>query len=323
MVFELDSIPSKEAAAPVARGILHRPLILFALFALLLSLAGFVMVARRTTTAYPSGRGGGWDGILESQYGQGGSMPSQETTPGQNILELVRNNPPYDYKLPSLSAPSDQSAPQQQNASELDFRKLLADIQQSFQKPASSPARPAGSIDITYAFPPAGLISTTTSSAPANTRTPKQHELYEYGNSVGSYIQSFEQSHSNQTQILKDQIEDRGNDAKNAAVVQLGQAMQNLGKNLLGIQHVPSVAAAQHTALSESYITIGKNLALVPQAKTTNDLLKAIDVYNASAREFAIQFADLATVFVEQGISFGQADPGVLFQFSYGGSTLY
>lgn len=220
------------------------------------------------------------------------------------------------YDLPRITSDASPSSAVQTDSDALTYQALLSDLQRYVPRSTGSAPPPSSVTSVTYAFPPAGIISTTTSGS-RETRTKVQQELFEYGNAIGSYIQSFEEAHSNQVQVLKDQLEDRTNPAKNAAVVQLGKAMQNLGNNLRGVQEVPSAIADAHEALANSYIEIGKNLALVPAAQDTDALLKAINVYNASAGTFAQNFAALATRFVENDISFGQTDPGVVFQFSY------
>jgi len=167
-----------------------------------------------------------------------------------------------------------------------------------------------------YAYIPRGLISTTT---PSTARTALQQQLYDYGNDIGSSIESFEQQHSNTVQILKEQVEDRSDPDKAAAVVNIGHAFQNLGTNLAKMDNVPSAMVAAHAALAQSYIEIGKNLALVPQAERDSDFIQAIQTYNTSADAFTRNYIQIVSLFGAHGVTFTSSDAGRVFTFSPSG----
>ena len=168
-----------------------------------------------------------------------------------------------------------------------------------------------------YTFIPSGIVSTTTSTSE---RTDLQQELYNYGNDIGSSIESFEQQHSNMVQILKNQAEDRSDTEKAEAVVRLANAFRDLGNTLSGIENVPSQMAGIHTSLAESYVAIGKNLALVPKAQRDSDFIRAIETYNASADTFTKNYIALASLFGAYGVAFSSSDAGRVFTFTPMGS---
>ena len=191
-----------------------------------------------------------------------------------------------------------------------DFENLISQLI-SQSKPKSVGNTDASVLDA-YAYIPRGIISTTT----LHTRTDLQQKLYDYGNDVGSSIESFEQQHSNMVQILKEQAEDRTDPNKAAAVMALGRAFQTLGNGLLSADNVPPTALSAHQALAQSYIELGKNLALIPSAERDSDFIAAIQTYNASADAFTRSYIQLVSLFGTYGVTFASTESGKVFAFA-------
>ncbi len=229
-----------------------------------------------------------------------------------DIMRQVQDGPPYTYTAPNFT---NTTPPSGENPDSYDFDAFIAELtrQSTLKTPAT--AGDTGTINA-YAYVPRGLIATTT---PPSTRSAIQIELYDYGNDIGSTIESFEQQHSNAVQILKVQVEDRADADKAAAVVRVGHDFEELGKQLLKMEPVPSVAATAHEALAQSYIGLGKKLALVPDAERDADYIKAIEAYNASADVFVQNYVRLVSLFGAYNVTFTSVDGGKVFTFNPGG----
>ncbi len=273
----------------------------------LLILIGIFIVEQRTARPVetaPTAWGGGTVPLLNpTSYG-----PSQGTLENRgNIMQDVKSGPPYTYVPPAHLATSVDT----ENVSD-DFESFVAML----RKDHTSSTPPLGgdtSLMSAYAYVPHGLISTTT---PRTGQTAVQKTIYDYGNDIGSSIESFEQQNSNMVQILKAQVEDRSDPDKAAAVVSIGHALEDLGRNLSAMDTVPSGMAGAHTALAQSYIEIGKKLALIPQAERDADFIQAIQAYNASADVFTKNYIQLVSFFGVYGVTFTSTDSGRVFTFS-------
>ncbi len=265
-------------------------------------LLGALFVSTRSAVR-PSGSGAAWGGIninlLNPAYSGGEGRDPGMTAPAQTSL-------PYSY-IPPAPASGDSYTP---TGEEFDFNAFIAELSGASQRTPSAGAGAA--IEEAFSFIPSGFISTTTQ---VKKRSKIQQELYDYGNEAGSYIQSFEESHRDQSQVLKHWLEDRNDETKRAAVVQLSRALWETGRGLLLIQPVPAAAIALNKALAESYMEIGANLALVPKAESDSDFLAAIGVYNTSADAFGKHYVALVDTFGAYGVSFTADDPGSAFTF--------
>ena len=168
-----------------------------------------------------------------------------------------------------------------------------------------------------YAFIPTGLVSIETPKK----RTALQNSLYQYGNDVGSYIQSFEQENPNESQVLWDQAQDRTDAGKAAALTQLAQSLSSLGTTLAQMDgpdqsEVPSQLVSAHDALAKSYQDLGTKLALVPKTQSDADFVAAVNAYDVSAQAFTKNYVNMANLFVAYGVTFASGDPGSVFTFT-------
>ncbi len=276
-----------------------------------LALVGAFIVTSRATqpagTQATTWRGGVVSLLNPTSYGPEQSLPPDD----ESFMQQVRSGPPYTYIAPdfSVSASSGEEGA-------YDFEAFLAKLAAGSAASGQADTNGDDAFLSAYAYIPRGLISTTTSRS---ARTPLQQELYEYGNDVGSTIESFEQQHSNTVQILKDQVEDRASPQKAAAVVSIGHDLEAMGNTLAAMERVPPVIASAHAALAQSYIEIGRNLALIPGAERDSDFIKAIQTYNASADTFTANYIQLISLFGAHGVTFSSSDGGKVFTFTPAG----
>ncbi len=272
-----------------------------------LVLTGAFIVTSRATR--PAGTGvTAWGGEAVPLLNPTSYGPTQNSLQGDDVMGQVQNGPPYTYIAPNFSNLTPSS---EENS--YDFEAFIAKLSAQGRPASGGTQGTDDSVLSAYAFIPRGLISTST---PRATRTALQQELYDYGNDIGSTIESFEQQHSNTVQILKVQVEDRANPEKAAAVVAIGHELEDLGKILAAMETVPSAMVSTHNALAQSYIEIGKNLALVPSAERDSDFIKAIQTYNASADTFVKNYIQLVSLFGAHGVTFTSSDGGKVFTFS-------
>lgn len=281
----------------------------------ILLVGGIVIVSWRSAVGPSGSAGGAWGGaninLLNPAYNASQKNTAQQNQSG--TLRQTQGGAPYSY-IPPISGGAAFYAPSG-DATSFDFDSFIKLLSQGSAAQTSLGTSSGSDADLlsAYAFIPTGLVSTAT---PVKKRTVQQQQLYDYGNEAGSYIQSFEEAHRDQAQVLKNWLEDRKDAAKAAAVVQLGRALWEIGRSLSGMESVPSSAKAAHGRLAKSYLDIGANLALVPKVETDADLLKAIGAYNASADVYATNYVALVNIFGAYGVGFSADDPGSVFTFT-------
>ena len=271
-------------------------------------LGAFVVVSR---ASQPAGtRTTAWGGEAAQFLNPTSHGPVQTSIQNEDILGQVQGGPPYTYIAPNFSNPASADG---EEKSPYDFDAFIAKLTKESNPKGQATAKEEDSLLSAYAYIPRGLISTSTSNP---TRSTLQQELYEYGNDIGSTIESFEQQHSDTSQILKGQVEDRTDSAKAAAVVRIGRDLEEMGNILAAMETVPSALASAHNALAKSYIEIGKNLALIPKTASDADFIKAIQTYNASADTFAKNYIQMVSLFGAHGVAFSANDAGKVFTFT-------
>lgn len=275
--------------------------------AFLLLVAGGFLVMKKSSAPALSTNAVAWGGagaVLNPSV-----TPTPSATSGTlPITQQTEGAPPYTYILP---APQTTNTDQAQPADGFDFDAFISLLT---QQPASNAAgaQDSSAAGNAYAFIPTGLVSNVT---PA-TRTKVQQALYEYGNEIGSLIQSFELEHPNESQVVMDQAQDR-NDAGKAATVQaLGKALSALGDSILLIDNVPSQMVSGHQALAKSYQDLGQKLVLVPGAQGDTAFITAVKTYNSSADSFVKNYVSLADLFAAYGVVFSPGDAGSVFTFT-------
>lgn len=259
-----------------------------------------------------------WSGGTPVSAYQSGSVG--QTSPQQIAQEVIQNGAQATLTLPPLATSTYSSF--EPTSSSFNYVALLAQLSgnATVSAPAAGGNATNSAIVQAYQFIPAGLIATT---APARKpMTAAQQAIYDYGNEVGGEIQSFENLHTNEARILKDQAEDRSDPTKAAALVSLGQGFASVGTFLQGIQDVPTSAASLHSALAQSYLDIGAKLQLVGQAQGDAAFVQAVENYDAAANTFVHNYGALAQFFTEHGVVFQPQDGGSVFSFSNTGGSL-
>lgn len=148
--------------------------------------------------------------------------------------------------------------------------------------------------------------------------TTNQKALYDYGNAAGTYLQEYDDTHTDQAQILSASVDDRQNATKAAAVAQIGNDLEGVGVKLGEISAVPSSAQGANTQLALAYENVGKALVAVSQTTggSDTDFVNAINAYDTAADSFNTQFANVSTLFAVNNVKFGQSDPGSAFVFT-------
>jgi gas vesicle protein len=278
-------------------------------------IAGAIVVGSRTPVA-PTASSAAWSGTVPLSAYQQSNV--QTVQPQAIAAEVIQNTSPVNLTLPVASASTPTSAPISISSSDsFDFAALMAKISAPSSGTASASANSNSASQVlsqAYAYIPQGLVATN-ALAP-KPLTADQQSLYDYGNEVGSTIQSFEEENQNEAQTLKNQIEDRSDPTKATAVVELGQNLAAVGARMQSMDDVPDSVASFHASLAQSYQNIGAKLQLVPKAQSDSDYVKAIEAYDSAADGFTRNYAALANYFSLKGVTFAPGDPGSVFSFT-------
>lgn len=264
-----------------------------------------VFIVAYHATAPVSASPQAWGGAGVLLLNQTSYTPNPVLSAIQSPAFSIQQSPVFLSLAPAPSSGAEGAA-----STDFDMSVFLATLSGSS---ASGAASNNVNLNTAYAFIPRGLVATTTF---APQRTAGQQALYEYGNEVGSYIQSYENQHRDVAQVLRDQIEDRQNAAKAQGVRDIGTALQNVGRSLGNMEIVPDSVAPLHRTLATSYGEIGQKLAGVPDAQGDQAFIAAIEAYNATADTFIRNYVALATFFSVSGVTFSPQDAGSVFSFS-------
>ena len=162
-------------------------------------------------------------------------------------------------------------------------------------------------------FLPTGVSNIDDLTAQQSAESSDQKALRQYGDRAGTIITAFENSHTNQPQIVQAYADNPTNQTALRAQQQLGADYDALSKELSQMSSVPPVAAAAHQQLVLSYSEIGQKLAAVAGSK---DIVTAMETYNAAANMYVRHFVALALLFPAYNVTFAQGEAGTLFQFS-------
>lgn len=238
--------------------------------------------------------------------GNKGSTPPKTDIPP---LDIIRERTAQDT-LPTIPLPTEILSDATDTAFTGDLEELLSLI--STPSSTTSPDSPANTPE-GFSLIPQGLLSVDSN---IQKRTALQYALYNYGNMLGTYIQSFEAMHENSAQILKDHFEDRSNPEKTAAVLRMGEDYAQLGLDILIIETVPEAAKSAHQGYATSYSLLGTQLQSISKTTNDEDFLKAVETYNAHVEGLAKRFFTLTTVFSSHTVSFSRSEPGSIFMFT-------
>lgn len=268
--------------------------------ALFLVGAGAILVFERTST--PVGQSSGWNGSMAAPQ----NPVANAQTPSRSLQDFIpqfgTSTAPF---IPlSVSGGGETS----------DSFDMAAFIRSLSEPLPGQTAEMSADLSASYSFIPRGLISTSTGKQ----RSKEQQALYDYGNEAGSFIETYQDTHWNAPQIMKAQFEDRQDAGKAQALRDIGAALSAVGRSLGRIESVPGTVASANTLLAKSYEDAGAKLALVPDAARDEDLVKAIQAYNAAADNLTKHYVSLALLLSLSGVAFEQQDPGSVFTFTQG-----
>lgn len=270
--------------------------------AVVLVFIGLLVVSSRTTHN-ASGRAINWGGA-SGIYAPDTTLEQKNNT--SFVLEQVA---PFRY-TPPTSAPSYVETKTGDTETDA-YALLLASIRPS-SRPLTS-AEDSTFLDDVYSLLPQGVQSISTPQELSR----EQQTLYEYGNEVGSYVDTFESAYGTlSVSILKDFYADRTNATKQNEVRHLGNSIARVGKEIRVMTFVPKGLSGMHTLLAERYQETGELLAAIVDARDNQDLLERINAYNGAADALATAFATLASFFATAHVSFAPHDPGHIFVFS-------
>lgn len=274
---------------------------------LAISIGMVVVVNRSDVEPQPSGLRA-WGGVGSNLFDPTnvGTRSGSQTQP-ENLYSQVQSGPPFYYapaggQLPLMEA--------QNEVENFDFDAFMVLLSAPSGASAGG-GGDAGTLDA-YSFIPQGLIST---SAPRKRLTPTQQAIFDYGNEVGSYIQSFDEQYQSAPQILKDQFEDREDPEKNAILLSLARALGDVGEQFAAMEAPPEIRSA-HKNVAASYRELGAKLSAVPDAKTDEAVLNAILAYNTAVEIYVKNYISLATLISAHGVSFSPDDAGSVFTFT-------
>jgi len=297
--------PFEEPAPPQTPS--HNPVVLHPYLAagiLLICLLVFVfaIVLSRAPVAPPENTSGTWGGAGGINLARKLANPGiQRKTPEQLLEEQSRETIQF----------FNFSAPRPEESGEIsDFSALLSELTRA-PNPGNNDS--GTSLSTLYSFIPQGLISAEVTT---EKRSDAQQALYEYGNTIASFLLAFEDSHRDMLRILKDAHEDRGNPEKTAAAERIGDDYIRLSEELMQIETLPPLAQTPHAAFAAANNAVGERLKAVASARSDDDFLAAIDAYNVTVEGYTKQYVALATLFAASEVRFNTSDPGSVFTFS-------
>lgn len=170
-------------------------------------------------------------------------------------------------------------------------------------------------LDDIYGYLPQGLVSPPTDRTPRMTET--QSALYDYANTVGSYIESyFDTWGTQQTTVMRQYFEDRTSSVKRATAYELADALEKLSKDLGEVEQVPTALQKEHQRLVSGYQALGEATRIIIDAEGDNAFLDAINASNAHADTFAKNYIAIVDILSTNNVTFTNTDPGRVFSFN-------
>lgn len=264
--------------------------------------------------------GGRLSDITANQGSLGNPDPLEKELTDEDFYTLLSDtrDKPYASLIPQTNVYESRSVGTTTN-SEITFdgdelAELLASISPTAQIIAPyNPFDEEFVFSDIYAYVPATVAEESPEPTKLNER---QRELLNYGNEAGSYIESFVERWGDQSQILKQFMEDMSNAEKAQLVDDLAFALGKVGRELEDMDIVPEDAARVHARLVAGYKSIGEKLEPVAAARSDEELLQAVIAYNAAADEFAKDYLSVVTLLSVAEVPFSSGEPGSVFVFS-------
>lgn len=163
-----------------------------------------------------------------------------------------------------------------------------------------------------------GLFSlsfgTPTAGEAAESRSPLQQSLYDYGNSAGAAMLAFEDSHPTQVEVLEAYMTERS-DAAAAAVHTLASDYRTLADEL-GALEAPTAVRGAHADLVAAYRDAADKLDVIANTRADTDLPAVITSYSGAVSAHAESYARITTLLQTYEVRFSNSDPGAVFVFT-------
>lgn len=170
-------------------------------------------------------------------------------------------------------------------------------------------------LDDIYGYLPQGLVSPPTDRTPRMTET--QSALYDYANTVGSYIESyFDTWGTQQTTVMRQYFEDRTSAVKKATAYELADALENLSNDLSEVEQIPPALQKEHERLVSGYQALSNATRVIIDAEGDDAFLNAINASNAHADSFAKNYIAIVDILSTHTVTFTNTDPGRVFSFN-------
>lgn len=299
----------------------------------LLLLTGAVLVSDKFATsgqndAYTWGSYGGGGRFVPSEQFTGSTREAPAYEQPLTIAELSRTlqtNPDRIYAslVPGASVPqSDVYYGTTTTEGALEFGADAVDaLLKSIRPSAYTGNLTSGEVlDDLYQFIPKNIGALGVSDHTQMNKA--QRDLYNYGNEAGSSVELFSSIWAPvQANIHRSFVEDRSNVEKSTSLKRLGSALVEVGLSMEYMELIPLPMKTAHRDLATAYKNVGEKTILIADARTDDELLTAIDAYNASADEFLRAFLSVSTVFNLNSVSFSDVDPGRVFVYTASGPT--
>lgn len=298
----------------------------------LLILTAMVLVSDKFATnvqddAYTWGSYGGGGRFIPTEQYLGSSREAPPYEQPVTITEISRNlqmNPDRVYAslVPSASIPQGNlyfGTTTTEGALELGedaVDALLKSIKPSAY--TGNLTASEGTLDEIYHFIPKNIGSAGVSNQRQMNKT--QRDLYNYGNEAGSSVELFSSIWAPvQANIHRSFVEDRANPDKAASLKKLGNALTEVGLSLSYMELIPLPMKTAHGNLAAAYQKVGGKTIAIADARADDELLAAIDLYNAAADDFLKAYLAVSTVFNLNSVSFSDVDPGRMFVYTASG----
>jgi hypothetical protein len=152
-------------------------------------------------------------------------------------------------------------------------------------------------------------------AAPSSTKeseeTTEQKNIRDYGNTVGTIIQTFVLTNAKQDERLGLFVTQRSESSR-AYVEKLATNYDTLANKIDATSGLPDFNEAQKN-LASGYHAIADGLRVLKKATSDEDVYPLMLTYNEHVEIFGGHFITFALLFKEKGITFKDYEPGVIF----------
>jgi hypothetical protein len=163
-------------------------------------------------------------------------------------------------------------------------------------------------------------IPKTLSTGPVRTTfemTDAERALYNYGNDAGAPIELYGTLWGNtQAFVHRGFVEDRDDPKKREDLLKLAGGLSDVSMSLKDLDFMPGEVTKYHADIVDAYAAVAEKTRALAQTQTDEELLTAIEDYNAAADEFLRAYLSLSNVFLLNNITYPETEPGRVFVYS-------